>query len=686
MAVLVVVMCLFATLVGRLWYLQGVAASTPAADQATDEGQEVIYLPAPRGDIYDRNGVLLAGNRIEQVVTVQQGAATAHPEIVDELSALLGEPVSQVKAAIGSTQYSPYQPVPVAEGVSDSVALAIKENQALLPDVEVQAEPVRYYPYGQVMANIIGYVSQITGSEYKADKSDKCGGGVPCYQASSQMGQAGIEAGLEKYLRGTPGEAIVEVDSKGQELDQVGYTPPVPGDDLVLSISLADQEAAVKALDDGVVRARTGVTDQVTGYHFRAPAASMVALDPRNGQVLALATYPDYDPSDFIGGISDARWAYYNNPKNDYPLLDRAISTGYAPGSTWKLITATAMLRYGLRSPDDIFYDGGGYSIDGQTFKDNDSQALGDVDLQEAITESSDTYFYSIGGEFYEQYDAGRELTEPDPLQGVASQYGLGHYSGIDLPDEAPGLVPDAAVVARLHDQYPKAYPDGNWEPGFEVQEAIGEGQDLVTPLQLVDAYSAFGNGGTLYVPQVVWKLEAPGTADKLSNRILKVFLPRAKDHVTMPSPYDRAAMLKGFEGVTDAPNGTAYAAFEKFPLDKYLVAGKTGTAQVDNYCTSLSCPPGDLPWPEYRQDTSLFTSFAPASDPHFAVDAVFEQAGYGADVAAPAVEQEYTTLFGLNKPAVNKPTKSPCAVPTRVVGATTTGCGASTTTTSRAG
>jgi penicillin-binding protein 2 len=650
--VLVVVACLFAALFGRLWFLQGVEADSTAVAQVATQGLETVYIPAPRGEIFDRNGALLAGNRIEQVVTVLPGAEAAHPGIVDQLSALLGEPAAKVKAAIDSVRYSPYQAVPVAEGVSTATVLAIDENQSLLPGVVVQAEPVRYYPSGETMANILGYVSQITGAEYARDKDEKCGAGVDCYGTGSVIGQAGVEESLEHYLRGRPGVEKVQVDSQGHVLNSYLVSPPVAGDNLVLSVSLTDQQAAVQALDDWVVKAR-GMVDHVSLHDFRAPAASMVVEDPRNGQILALATYPDYNPTDFIGGISQARWSFYNNPANGYPLIDRAISTGYAPGSTWKLITATAMLRYGLRTPGTVYYDGGSYSIGGQIFNDNDNTQLGDVDLAQAITESSDTYFYSIGGQFYEQYDYGKGLKGPDPLQSVASQYGLGHYSHVDLPVEAPGLVPDAQIIARMHAQYPRDYPDGNWEPGFEVQEAIGEGQDLVTPLQLDDAYAAFANGGTLYVPQVALAVEAPGHSARPNGKILKLFYPEVKDQVTMPSVYDRAAMLQGFEGVTSASDGTAYTAFQSFPLAKFPVAGKTGTAQVDSYCsTSTGCGAGYLTWPAYKQDTSVFASFAPADNPHFAVDAVFEQSGYGADVAAPAVEQLYQTLFGLNKPA----------------------------------
>lgn len=641
LAVMVVALSLFGTLLGRLWYLQVVDASSPAVQQAASQGEETIYIPAPRGEIFDRNGTLLAGNRIEQVVSVEPGALQQDPNIADELAAVLDEPVSQVRAAMDNPQYSPYQPVPVAEGVSNSVVLAIDENKKLLPGVTVSPQPVRYYPYGPVTANIVGYVSQITGLEYSSDKKEMCAPGVPCYQPNSLIGQAGVEASFEKYLRGVPGKEVVEVDSQGHVLGVAKYVPPVPGDNVVLSISLPDQEAAVAALQDWVQKAR-GMVDQASGHLYRAPAASMVVEDPRNGQILALATYPDYNPNDFIGGISLKQWEFYNNPANHYPLIDRAISTGYATGSAFKLITATADLDYGLRGPYQLYDDTGSITVGNQTFHDNDNIPLGWVDLQQALTESSDTYFYSLGYQFWQIW-AGQK-SHPEYLQRIGSEYGLGHYSGIQLPGENPGILPSAQVLARMHAQYPAAYPYPTWVPGQEIQEAIGQGEDEVTPLQLADAYAAFANGGTLYEPRIALAVEEPGTNGRPNGKIVRLFGPKVKDHVQMPDAAGRAAMLAGFEGVTSNPAGTAYGAFTNFPLSQIPVAGKTGTAQVGpNY--------SQVGWPRYVQDTSVFTSFAPANRPRFVVDAFFEQSGYGASVAAPAVEQEYVTLFGLNKP-----------------------------------
>lgn len=654
MAIMVVVACLFATLVARLWYLQGIDANTATAAAAQQEGIETVYIPARRGNIFDRNGVLLAGSHIEQVITVQPDELTDNPQVVGELSALLHEPAAEIGSAIENRQYSAAQPVPVAEGVSGSVALAVEENQSLLPGVKVAAEPERYYPYGPTFANVLGYVSQITSAEYGKDKAQKCGSDdIPCYANNSSIGQAGVEAVFEKYLRGTPGEEKVEVDSANQPLGIVpgSYRPPVPGDDLVLTLSLKDQETAVKSLATGIHNARTGPVDVVSGQHYRAPAASMVVEDPRNGQVLALATSPDYNPSDFLGGISEAKWKYYMDPANNYPLEDRAITAEYAPGSTWKLVTATATLDYGLRSPYTYYLDPGYFKVGNTIFHDNDDEQGGYVDLQQALTISSDAYFYSLGYQFWQTWYNNGKAPHPEDLQKIASEYGLGHYSDIDLPGESPGIVPSAEVFAREHSQYPKVYSP-EFYPGDEVEEAIGQGQDDVTPLQLTDAYATFANGGTLYVPQVALAVRAPGTSDQANGKVVVRFGARAKDHVQMPSATDRQTILAGLEGVTSvttgADAGTAAAAFANFPLSKYPVAGKTGTAQVGPDFSTVG-------WPKYKQDTSVFASFAPANAPRFAVAAVFEQAGYGADIAAPAVEEEYKALFGLDKKPAKK-------------------------------
>ena len=346
----------------------------------------------------------------------------------------------------------------------------------------------------------------------------------------------------------------------------------------------------------------------------------MVVEDPRNGQVLALATYPDYNPSDFLGGISEPKWKYYNNPANNFPLIDRAISTGYAPGfdleadhghghDALRLAVAVRLLRRHRHLSRSA----------ARPSTTTTTCRWGRWTWHRPSPSRATPTFTAWAASSGSRTTPDALLKGPDPLQAVASQYGFGHYSGIDLPGRRPrASSPTPRSWPKSTQQYPKDYPDGVWEPGFEVQEAIGEGQDSVTPLQLANAYATFANGGTLYVPDIALAVEAPGTGRPAQREDPQGLPPTGEEPRERPVPVMTAqAMLQGFEGVTANPTGTAYNAFTSFPLAQYPVAGKTGTAQVDDYCA----PYTDLrsrrrPWPAYKQDTSVFASFAPADRP----------------------------------------------------------------------
>lgn len=623
--VVVIIGCLFATLIARLWFLQVVNAPKAQAAVQTN-GIKTIYIPAPRGEILSSDGKVLAGNRISQVITVNRQAAAKNPAMVGRLAALLGMTVPQLKTAINNLQVSPYAPVPVLTDASSQEILYVKEHQSEFPGVQATQEEIRTYSkYGVMAANIIGYTGQITAKQYQQLKSQG-------YGPSDQIGEAGVEATYQKVLRGKPGVEKVEVDAQGNVLGVVSYAPPVPGNDLVLTISAKVQQAAVDDLQAEMVATRKTV--QKGGVNYRAPAGAVVVENPNNGDVIALATAPDYNPNQFIGGISQANYKNLTNPANHFPLDDRAIEAAYQPGSTYKLITATAGLQAGIITPNYLFNDNkGGLQVGNKFFHNDAGQAWGLVDLAKAITVSDDAYFYNIGAQFY----VNAAKYGPDGLQNVAKAYGFGSPTGIALPGEAAGLVPDAAVVAKEHKLYPKAYPNGTWYEGDAVQTAIGQEQDLVTPLQLVNAYSTFANGGTRYVPQIAKEAQNP------NGTVVQAYQPKVVTHVTLPAA-DRAAILAGFEGVTTNPLGTAYASFGGKPGLNVLVAGKTGTAQVVNSNIPLTSP-------LYKQPTSVFSSFAPAQAPQYAVDCMIEQAGYGASACAPVVRQIYDLLFN-SKPA----------------------------------
>ena len=616
----VVVACLFAALFARLWFLTVVNAPKAAA-AAADRGVETIYTPAPRGLILSSDGKVLAGNTPTQVVTVNRQLVPSNPAMVPRLATLLGVPAQTLTREINNARYSSYAPVPVSTEATPSQILFIEEHQSLFPGVAAGQQDVRGYPLGSALANVIGYVSQLTPKEYAQVKKANNPGD---YQQSDQIGQAGVEATFESVLRGKPGVERVQVDPQGDVLAVLSKTAPVPGDNLVLTINYKLQMAAVNDLEAGLDKART-TFDPLSLRDFAAPAGTVVIQNPANGDVLAMATNPDYNDQEFANpsGIPQSQYDALNTSSR--PLLNRAVTGEYLPGSTFKLVTGTAALQRGLITPTSTYDDVGSIKIGTQTFKD-DSGGTGVVDVSKALTVSSDAFFYHLGEEFY----TGGNALGGEALQNVADAYGFGSSTGIQLPDEAPGLVPDAQVYKREHQQYPNDY-SGVFYEGDEVQMAIGEDQMLVTPIQLSNAYATFANGGTRYTPQLGASVQSP------KGTTLKTYPPAMADHVAL-SPDQHAALLNGFEGVTSAPDGTAYADFQGFPPD-IPVAGKTGTAQVSNAAPTSAA---------YKQTTSVFASFAPANDPKYVVTCFMEQSGYGADAAAPVVRSIYDTIFNL--------------------------------------
>jgi penicillin-binding protein 2 len=466
---------------------------------------------------------------------------------------------------------------------------------------------------GKAAANVVGYVGQIGQAEYQKLKSQG-------YQPGDQIGLAGVEAEYESYLRGTPGVQKLQVDSRGDVLATLSTTSPVPGDTLRLTLNGHIQMVAEQALEQGMTAARH-TFDKTSRRNFTAPAGSAVVEDPNDGQVLALATNPTYDPTEFVGGISQAHYqALLNNP-ND-PLVDRTIQGQYAPGSTFKLVTATAGLQTGLITPNTVFDDTGSITIGNFVAHNDNGAAYGDITLPTALTVSSDNFFNTIGLNLW----YGRDTYGQDALQNVAKAYGLGAPTGIALPNESPGKIPTPQSYLRDHQNDPKVFTQTQWYPGNSDQVAIGQDEVLVTPLQLANAYATFANGGRLLVPALAVDAVNPAT-----GRAVKTFATKVVHTVPLQADW-RAALLQGFTGVVNNPSGTAYGVFANTPLANMDIAGKTGTAQVN--------PP--------RQDTSVFTSFAPASQPRFVVDAFVEDAGYGASVAAPVVREIYDSLFGL--------------------------------------
>ena len=612
----VVIVCLFASLFARLWFLQ-VINEPQAQAAAQDNFVRLVYTPAPRGRILDRNGSVLVDNRVSEVITISRDTAQREPEVMSRLSALLNVSNDDLLHKLSDQRYSPYVPVPLADNVDVPTIIYIREHQSEFPGVEAKAVAQRFYPNGTVAANVLGYIGQISGQELTPSRRKQG------YQADDQIGKTGVEAAYQDALRGQPGVSKLQVDSRGRVLNVLGAKAPVQGHDVWLSIDLNVQKLAEEALAQGLALARQTSNRSTggSGKPFAAPGGAAVVMNPQDGTVLALATNPTYDPQDFVGGISQSKFQqkYLNDP--GHPLNDRTIQGLYAPGSTFKLATAVAGLQAGIVTPGYFFADRGYLQVGPNRFLNDNRQVYGSVNLARALTVSSDAYFYNIGAQFWN----GRSHFGDDGLQNVARQLGLGSQTGIPLPNEASGRIPDKVSRAKEHAQYPAVFKEGGWFTGDNVNTAVGQGEVAVTPLQMANAYATFANGGTLWTPQIALKV-----TDQ-AGKVFQQVNPVAKGHIDM-QPDWRAAILTGFQGVVADGSGTARAAFASFPLSQYPVAGKTGTAQVAG-----------------KDPTSVFASFAPVNNPQFVVDAFMEQAGYGADAAAPVVRRIYDGLFNLN-------------------------------------
>lgn len=641
----VVVIGCFAALFARLWYLQVMEAPSLVV-QATANSTRTVAVEAPRGRILDRNGKVIVDNRTSLVVTVDRTELKKLPK--DEQAALVSKlaatftnfgtltKTDTLEAKLADKQYDDLQPVPVASDVTEELMVYLSERASEYPSVGVERESVRDYKVKDangvtVAGNILGYVGRInaeTLAKAKDDPGVDPDGVAKEYQPDSTIGLAGIEAAYEKDLRGTPGTEEIEIDADNRPVRKKSYQAPRPGNDIQLNIDIDVQAKAEEALREqlGVVRGGQQ-RDNFGVYRKNAPAGSLVVQDPNNGAVIALATYPSYDPAEFVSGISQERYAELSNTDGISSLIDRSIYGQYAPGSTFKLVTATAALNNGVISANTPYNDSGEYCLIAN--KDECFGSTGQngvVQLPRALTVSSDVYFYWLGDRM--DREGGGTL-----IQDTAAEYGFTTPSGIDLPNEAAGYVLTAKKLRELHDKYPDAYPRGDWYTGDNVLTAIGQSMVLVTPIQLAGAYSALANGGTVYQPHVAAQVLKPsspvdvpiGSTDPAV--VVRVVAPVVQSQVNLPAS-TRDPIIQGLTNVTRS--GTAANAFSSFNQSSFPIVGKTGTAQVSG-----------------KADTSVFASFAPADNPQWTVAAVLEESGFGSEAAAPAVRHVYELLSG---------------------------------------
>lgn len=645
----VVAISLFATLGARLWYLQ-VMVSEQAVATAASNVTRVVVVPAPRGRILDVNGRMLVGNRLTTMVTInpreladsdldeaqRRRMLTSIAVEVNRSGHLLK--VSDIEAALVDPTFGNYDDIPIAVDVSEDLLVFFGERADGYPGVAVVDSSVRAYLYGDLATHVLGWVGPINDAELRAREGAPDKG----YQRKDEIGKAGIELMFEADLRGVPGRRVVEVNRRGEVLRERKdlFEAPIPGDDVVLTLDIDVQWLVETELERSVGLARAAQPEREADSTqdppaFEVPGGAVVVLDPVNGGVVAMASYPSYDPNESIGGFSIERWAELNDPANDLPMFNRAVQGEYAPGSTFKLFTAHAAWHEGVfgvgRVPEatELWDDPGFYflqscrgdaddleEVGGCYFRNAGGKTYERVDLPRSLTVSSDVYYYTIGESVYIN-----PRHNDTAIQDAAVEYGLSLLTGVPLPFEQAGFMPTPANREQRHIDYPTAFPFGDWYSGDNVNTAIGQGDVLVTPLQLANAYATFANDGIRMAPNLVARVVGRDGA------VLREIGTRVVSQVQI-DPLFREAVLEGLTGVTADPEGTAYEAFNStatngtyFPFDLHSVAGKTGTAEVRG-----------------RADTSLFAAFGPADSPTHVVVAVLEEAGFGSRVAAPLV------------------------------------------------
>ena len=644
-AIGIVCFSLFAALFSRLYYLQ--VLNGPSLEEVRG-----VLAPLPvryqgeRGRILDRYGRVLVDSREAISLTIDRRVfdsltADRQDDLLTRLAGKLNAEgvavkVADIRRRLGDQRYDQFKPVPIAEDVSASLEAYLIERRLEYPSVDAERVHLRVYPQGSTAAHVLGYVGAISDQEYAARRK----GSAKPYDPADEIGKNGVERVYEEDLRGTPGVRLVKVDNRNIEVSSTPLEPPKAGDDLQLTID-ADLQRRVEALlPAALADARNQKKKKPTDPDFKAPAASVVVLDVRTGEVLAMASYPTYEPAEFVGGISSYRFAELTDPSAQAPLNNRVVNGSYSPGSTFKLITAYTALTRGLVTPNEIWKDKGFYTIQrcesaggaGCEFQNAGREVFGDVDLQRAITVSSDTYFYRLGEL---SWDRRAELGQR-PFQDAAHAFGLGEPTGVQLPSEETGLVADPALFKKRSAENPGAFPPefSDWFTGNSVNLAIGQETVLTSPLQLANAYASFANGGNVLASSV-----AKAVVDHDTGAAKRTFDRRVLKTVPMPGS-TRDPILAGLRGAVADMSGTAFEAFHGFPLTKFSVAGKTGTAEVVG-------PDGKL-----KADTALFAAFGPVEDPRYAVVAVVEEAGFAGQTAAPLVRRVFEQLPELRGPA----------------------------------
>ena len=593
----IVLIFFFAILIARLWFLQ---IQHGAEYKKLAETNRVRYLEiaAPRGNILDSKGREIVTNRPSfNVVWIREGRRLDE-DLIKKMAGILEVNVSDLLAKVRKMAGAPgHYPIRLGEDIEWDKIAYIENNRMDLPGIKIEVVPLRVYHWGNVASHVIGYLGEINKKELA--KSEP---GI--YRGGDMIGKMGLERLREKDLRGEKGRDYMEVNALGFEQRNLKGVAPLPGNDLQLTIDIDMQKVAEDIMMD------------------EDKSGAVVAIEVNTGRLLMVASSPVLELDKFIGGISHKNWnAMLDNPY--HPLLNKVVQGQYPPGSTYKLVTAVAGLAEGVVTPETVIYCPGYYRFGNRTYRCWKHSGHGAVNLKRALSESCDVYFYQVG-----------QRLGVNRLAGYARRLGLGRKTGVEMEHEKSGLIPTSEWKMK---RYGKA-----WQEGETLSVAIGQGFDLVTPLQLALMTATVANGGTLYKPSLIEQVKDP------DGRVLEQFTPTVLDRFTGQGR--NLELVR--KGLTEAVNGR-HGTGRRARLKNITVAGKTGTAQVVRLKQYKHLKEKDIPY-KYR-DHAWFTCFAPAENPEIAVTVLVEHGRHGGSAAAPIAKAVLEKYFGdrLDKEAI---------------------------------
>ncbi|MDJ0384686.1 penicillin-binding protein 2 [Streptomyces sp. G-G2] len=643
----VLVFSLLLTLGGRLWYLQ-IRNGAEYADEAKNNHVQQVVQPAVRGAVLDARGVALADNETRLVVSASRTELMKMKDkgkgVLSRLAGVLDmkpqDVVDKVRLCDSKTPQpcwngSPYQPIPVTLEATTQQALQIRERPEDFPGITAEPTAVRRYPApgGANTGQVLGYLSPVTDNEIQAAKDTNSP-----FLRSDQVGRFGLERTYDKQLRGKSGVTRYEVDNLGRVIGEAQNDPSVPGANVVTSIDARVQGVAEYELNAAMVEARKQ-NDRNTGVNYKADAGAVVVLESKTGRVVAMASNPTYDPNVWVGGISGKDYAKLTAKESNVPLMNRAIQGQAAPGSIFKVVPTAAAVNAGYKFDGD-YPCPSSYSIGGQVFKNFESQGHGSITLGRALEVSCDTVFYALGHQQWLKDGGLKPVKNPAQIfYKTAHQFGLGAETGVDLPGEEKGRIPDREWKQKFweanKDQWCKTGKKGGtyvellsyenclegnlMRAGDAVNYSIGQGDTLVTPIQMATIYAAISNGGTLWNPTIG---KAVISADGKKTEEIQ-----PKAHGKLPMTEEtRSKINDALEGV--ATRGTAAWRFGGWPQKQIPMHAKTGTAEVYG-----------------KQTTSWFATYTE----DYTIVMTISQGGTGSGASGPAVRNIYNAIYGLD-------------------------------------